>query len=173
MINCNKGRTLSVQYAYDRCEFCSTPLLQVNGLPSMQLSHELGVPPNPSSVYTATKFGLMHDMLQILYSNRSVASGLARDLRQLSIGISPGPLCTSDHYHCTDHKTLQKLVTSKREYLMKGDYRRLYPSPQGDKYSKFIRHMSQLIHRKMPEGGPRTLWSDHHIYTALEKLMSA
>lgn len=137
----------------------------------MQLSHELGEPPDLSSVYTATKFWLMHDMLQILYNNCSVAIEMARDLRQLNIGISPGPLCTSQHHLCIDYKTLQKLITSKREYLVKGGYRRLYPTPHGEKYSKFIHHMDQLIRRRL-EGGAnaRTLWSMHHVYTAMEKL---
>ena len=137
----------------------------------MQLSHELGVPPNPSSVYTATKFGLMHDLLQILYNNRSVAYELAKDLRQLNIGVSPGPLCTSGHHFCIDHKTMQKLIASKREYLVKGGYLRLYPSPNGEKYTKFIQHMNQLVRRKL-EGGneARTLWHTHHLYTAMEKL---
>lgn len=139
----------------------------------MQLSHELGVPPNPSSVYTATKFGLMHDLLQILFNNRSVAVELAMDLRQLNIGVGPGPLCSLDNLYCIDYKTLQKLITSKREYLVKGGYRRLYPSPIGDKYSRFIRHMSHLIKRKLEKGEEaRTLWHVHHLYTALEKLYS-
>ena len=62
--------------------------IQVNGLPSMQLSHELGARPNPSSSYTATKFGLLRDMLHILYSTPSVvAADLSNELKIINVAI--------------------------------------------------------------------------------------
>ena len=138
----------------------------------MQLSHELGVSPNPASPYTATKFGLMHDLLQILYKPTSIAEELSHDLQVLKVGIKPGPLCDRKiHSFCVDYKQLVKLVDSKREYVNKGGYLRIYPSPDGEKYSNLIQHMDALIRKKfvnLPR--LRTLWQMHHLYTALEKL---
>lgn len=140
----------------------------------MQLSHELGVSPNPASPYTATKFGLMHDMLEILYKPTSIADQLSKDLQTLKVGIKPGPLCDpAVHVFCVDHKQMVKLIDSKREYVNKGGYQRIYPAPDGERYSKLIQHMDALTRKKF--GGtslpkPRTLWQVHHLYTALEKL---
>lgn len=147
--------------------------VQVNGLPSMQLSHELGVSPNPASPYTATKFGLMHDLLRILYKPTSVADELSKDLSALRVGIKPGPLCDPElHVFCIDHKQVVKLIDAKREYLNKGGYQRIYPSPDGEKYSKHVQHMDALTRKKFGNLPlqPRTLWQMHHLYTALEKL---
>ena len=142
----------------------------------MQLSHDLGVPPDPTSPYTITKYGLMHDMLQILFKNTSVASELARFLEILHVGIKPGPLCNQNvHVFCVDFKEMQKLVDARREFVNRGGYQRIYPSSDGDKYSKLIQRMDILIDKKFMEveSAPRTLWRTHHLYTALEKLYIA
>ncbi len=145
--------------------------LQMNGLPSMQLSHELGVPPDPANPYTATKFSLMHDTLQILFKRTSVAEDLAKHLQALNIGIKPGPLCVEEkHAFCVDHKGVQKLLDSKREYVNKGGYLRIYPSASGEKYSKLIMYMDKLIYKHFEGRAGRTLWQMHDLYTALEKL---
>ena len=138
----------------------------------MQLSHELGVPPDPSNPYTATKYGLMHDMLQILFKPTSVADDLSNDLQSLKVGLSPGPLCNhSLHTFCVDYKELQKLLDSKREFINRGDFERIYPSLNGQKYSKLINHMHDLVLKKFGTLQPqRTLWQVHHLYTALERL---
>lgn len=140
----------------------------------MQLSHSLGVPPDPKNEYTITKFGLMHDMLQILFKPTSVVTDLSKQLGMLKVGIKPGPLCDeSKHIVCVDFKELQKLIDSKREFVNKGGYERIYPSPKGGRYSKFIRWMDNLIRKRFGEAGlpiPRNLWHMHHLYTALEKL---
>lgn len=143
----------------------------------MQLSHELGVSPNPSSPYTATKFGLMHDLLQILYKPTSIADLLSKDLSTLRVGIKPGSLCNPKlHVFCVDHKQVVKLIDAKREYVNKGGYLRIYPSPDGEKYLKLVQHMDTLIRKKLkpqsdiPGMQPRTLWQMHYLYTALEKL---
>lgn len=148
----------------------------MNGLPSMQLSHDLGVPPDPNNVYTITKFGLMHDMLQILFKPMQVSDQLAVSLEALNVGIKPGPLCDRHrHVLCVDFKELQKLIDSRREFVNRGGYQRIYPSEDGDRYSKLIQRMDSLIRRKYEEAGapiPRTLWQVHHLYTALERLYS-
>ena len=149
-------------------------LLQINGLPSMQLSHELGVPPDPENPYTITKFGLMHDMLQILFKQTTVSSKLTGYLEILHVGIKPGKLCDRNkHVFCIDYKELQKVIDSRREFVNKGGYQRIYPSAHGDRYSKLIQQMSTFIRKKFTEGNvpaPRTLWDVHYLYTSLENM---
>lgn len=135
----------------------------------MQLSHDIGVMPNPSNPYTATKFGLMHDMIQILFQPAPVAHQLQQELDLLKVGLRPGPLCTESNSFCLDTKEMQKLLDSKREYVNRGGYKRIYPCASGEKYSKLILHMHNLIKRKL-DYPVRTLWDVHHVYTALEKL---
>lgn len=159
------------------CGFNIQFIQQVNGLPSMQLTHELGAVPNPSSAYTATKLRLLHDVLQILYNtSQSVVHQLKRELQVLRVGIKPGPLCNSSyHVACVDFKDLQKLVESKREYLNRGNFVRIYPSAEGEKYSQLIHHLHNLVRKRFRASGvapPRTLWQTHHLSTALEKLYS-
>eukprot|EP00731_Ephydatia_muelleri_P025512 Em0017g595a len=146
-------------------------VIEVNGLPSMQLSQDPGVPPDLSNPYTATKFNLMLDMLQILFKGSSVAGSLADELNRLGVGLKPGPLCTPEHVHCVDMKEVRNLLDSKREFVNKGGFRRLYPSPSGLRYSKLIFHMHNVIRRKeVPDTLQRTLWRSHHLYTVLEKV---
>lgn len=152
--------------------------VQVNGLPSMQLSHEMGARPNPSSPYTATKFGLLHDLLCIIYNTSTlVAADLSTELEAINVGIKPGILCNPNkHILCVDFKDIQKLVQSKHEFESKGNFIRIYPTPDGHKYSKQIMHMHKLIKRKFSTSGvkaPRTLWQTHYLYTALEKLYTS
>ena len=137
----------------------------------MQLSHELGELPNPSSVYTQTKYGLTKDMLQIIYSNVSVARTVAMALDSLKIGLGPGKFCDPlTHIHCLDVKSLEKIITLQREHSVKGDYINLYPVKNGDIYSKLIRHMNGLVSKKLDEEYTRTLWQNHHVFTALKKI---
>ena len=154
--------------------FLSLLYIQVNGLPSMQLSHDLGVPPDLSNLYTITKLDLMRDMLQIIFKPTSVAEDLSHHLQLLRVGITPGFLCNlTNHVHCVDYKDLQKLLDSRREFVNRGGYQRIYPSSNGEKYAKLIKRMNDLIVKKFAETGtasPRTLWQTHHLQAALEKL---
>ncbi len=164
--------THTYTYTHTRTHIFPTLLLyKMNGLPSMQLSHDLGVPPDPTNPYTATKFGLMHDTLQILFTPTSVAEELTKDLQLLKVGIKPGPLCHKKrHLFCVDHKEVRKLLDSRREYVNKGGYVRIYPSASGEKYSKLIRHMHAVTSKHFEGRTVRTLWQMHYLYTALEKL---
>lgn len=143
----------------------------------MQLSHDLGVPPDSTNPYTITKFGLMHNMLQILFKPTPVAADLSAHLDALHVGIKPGPLCSRHkHAFCIDFKELQKVIDSRREFINKGGYQRIYPSANGDRYSRLIQRMDALIERKFADvnaPSPRTLWHTHHLYTALEKVYVA
>ena len=131
----------------------------------------MGVLPNPNSSYTTTKYGLLRDMMHILYGNVSVSTELAQNLQQLRVGIGPGPLCDpSKHLYCLDMKTLQFLISSVREGRLSGRFRKIYPVNDGEKYSRFIKHMNDLINKKFDKpNNLRTLWQIHHLITALEK----
>lgn len=139
----------------------------------MQLSHELGEMPNPSSVYTQTKYGLMGDMLNIIYGNISVAREVTMILKLLHIGVGQGggycnPLI---HIHCLDFTSLRDILTMYRENLLKGDYLNLYPSTNGEVYTKLIRHMSKLTSRRLEDNFyQHTLWESHHVFTAIKKI---
>lgn len=136
----------------------------------MQLSHEMGELPNPSSLYTQTKYGLMKDMLNIIYGNVSVAKNIAKALKLLRIGPGPGKYCnSSSDIHCLDIKSLENIITLQREHFLKGDYLNLYPVKNGEVFSKFIKHLNGIVSRKL-DGDHRTLWHIHHILTAMKKL---
>ena len=136
----------------------------------MQLTQELGEQPNPASVYTQTKYGLMRDMLHIIYGNLSVAKDVARILHHLKVGAGLGIHCNSSiHVHCLDFRTLEQVIFLLREHINKGDYVNLYPVHNGNKFSKFIRHMNKIVFKKLDSRQSRTLWQNHHLFTAIEK----
>ena len=136
----------------------------------MQLSHELGETPDPSSVYTQTKYGLTKDMLHIIYGNVSVAKRVAMALNLLRIGLGQGKYCNSSiHIHCLDIRNLEEIIKLQREHLLKGNYVNLYPVEKGEVYSRLIKHMDRVVSRKLDEG-MHTLWQSHHIFTAIKKM---
>lgn len=139
----------------------------------MQLSHELGVPHDPTNPYTATKLELMHDMLQLLFGSSTVSKSLSHSLHILQVGVQPGPWCNKEqHYFCIEYKDVLKLLDSKRELENSGGFQRIYPSQDGAKYSRLILHMHNMIQKKFDGSNEliRTLWNLHYLYTAIEKL---
>ena len=98
------------------------------------MSHNLGVPPDPSNTYTIIKYGLLRDILNILINNQSIAFDLSVMLEQLNIGVGPGSLCKSHHKTCLDYKDLQKVILLLREHRNKGDFSLLYPTQDNSKY---------------------------------------
>ena len=139
----------------------------------MQLSHELGVPHDPSNPYTATKLELMHDVLQLLYTPSSVSESVSRYLGLLKVGVQPGAWCNPEqHLLCIEHKDLFKLLNSRREFINRGGFQRIYPSPNGDRYSSLIFHMHKVIRQRLNDSTitVQTLWQLHHLHTSFEKL---
>ena len=138
----------------------------------MQLSHELGVLPDPSSVYTATKYELMSNMLQMIFKPTDVMGSLLADLNALNIGLSPGPLCEpSSHNACIDRLDLRYLIQLKRELVNSGGFSIIYPQVDGDKFEHLINH----IHRRIQQGPSairsiRTSYLYHNLSSAILKL---
>lgn len=151
------------------------PCTQVNGLPSMQLSHDLGVPPDPTYVYTITKFELMHDLLQMVLSPTDVADSLAADLAHLQVGVAPGPLCDGQtHITCIDQKDLYKLVALRREYLNQGGFTLIYPHADGERFRPLVDHMHRLLQgRGVAARAARTSHHYHTLTTALLHIWAA
>ena len=141
----------------------------------MQLSHDLGVPPDLTYVYTITKFELMYDLLQMVLSPSDVTGTLATDLDHLQVGVSPGPLCQQQvHSACIDHKDLHKLVALRREYLNRGGFTLIYPHADGERFHPLVDH----IHRTLQARGSavraaRTSCHYHTLSTALLRLWDA
>ena len=145
--------------------------IQVNGLPSIQLSHNLGVPPDPSSAYTIIKYGLLKDTLNILLNNQSVVFDLAMILERMKIGIGPGPLCKSHHTTCLDHKDLQKVIHLLREYRNRGDFSMIYPVPDNSKYLSLVKHVHELAKLKLNNIDKiRTNLRLHNVFSSILKL---
>ena len=124
----------------------------------MQLSHDLGVPPDPTNTYTIIKYGLLKDMLSILLNNRSVAVNVATVLEHLQIGVGPGPLCRPSHKTCLSYKDLMKVISFVREYENRGGFHMIFPSKNESQYFSIVKHAHKLAKTKM---------TSHHIYTNL------
>ena len=138
----------------------------------MQLSHELGVLPDPSNVYTVTKYELMSNMLQMIFKPTDVMGSLLHDLNALNIGLSPGPLCEPlVHNACIDRLDLRYLIQLKRELVNSGGFSIIYPQVDGDKFKHLISH----IHRRIQQGPSsirsiRTSYLYHNLSSAILKL---
>ena len=156
---------------------CSPLLLitQVNGLPSMQLSHEAGVPYDSSADYTQTKLGMTKDMLDILFRPPAAASQLAHDLIGLQMYLNNGQVCVnpalapSDGTMCLDGVDLQHLLQAQREHAARGGFIHLYPTADGEKYDELVYHTHKKIVKKFGDK-TRTNWRIHWTNTMLEKI---
>jgi len=124
-------------------------LFQVNGLPSIQLSHDLGVPPDPTNTYTIIKYGLLKDMLNILLNNQSVAVTVTTVLDQLQVGVGPGPLCSPSHKTCLSYKDLLKVISFVREYKNRGGFHMIFPSKNETQYISIVKHTHKLAKTKV------------------------
>ena len=144
-------------------------VIEVNGIPSMQLSHDLGVKPDTSKPYTATKFGLLKDTLNILYQPNIQPYRFQYLLERLKIGFSlPAHLCKEEHQLCLTQKELAFLVSSQREFAAKGQYKRIYPCSKGSVYTPFLKHTQRLIKRTAIDKNQLTTYKLHHLLTRIE-----
>lgn len=74
-------------------------------------------------------------MVRLVFRPDTVAGEVADDLRDLRIGIAPGPHCRlgTTHVHCIDKKDLAVLARARREWHNRGGFARLYPVPDVDR----------------------------------------
>ena len=142
-------------------------VIEVNGIPSMQLSHDLGVEPDPTKPYTATKFGLLKDTLNILFQENTRPHKFEFILNKLGIGIVP-TFCKDQHKFCITKRELSFLVESQREFASKGSYKRIYPTPRGDIYTPLIKHTHRSIMRTAYDKNQLTTYKLHRLLTLIE-----
>ena len=142
-------------------------VIEVNGIPSMQLSHDLGVEPDPTKPYTATKFGLLKDTLNILFQANTHPHKLEFILDKLGIGVVP-TFCRDHHKLCVTKRELSFLVESQREFASKGSYKRIYPTDRGDIYTQLIKHTHRSIMRTAYDKNQLTTYKLHRLLTLIE-----
>lgn len=73
-------------------------IIEINGLPSMQLSQNQGDAIDMADAYTLQKLHIAHDLVSLLFRPHSAAQTLATHLDAARIGLRPGAGC-----HRTDH----------------------------------------------------------------------
>ncbi|XP_065175307.1 tubulin monoglutamylase TTLL4-like [Sycon ciliatum] len=154
-------------------------VIEVNGLPSMQLSHEFGVPIDSSADYTSTKLGLTHDMLQILYRPPSIGAGVASSLLALGMQQSGPQWChtaaalkegaSALHNRCLGEREFIELVQVQQEKAARGRFVRLYPSSDGDEFNQLVLHSHKRIASAL-QRDVLTNWKLHWTTTQLAKM---
>jgi len=143
-------------------------VIEVNGEPSMQLTGEL------NSHYDYTKKSMARDLAQLVFSQQEgVASGLASDLMELELeGFMIGyedskQRCEkSSHDFCLSKSDLAYLLEMKREELVMGGFRRLYPRKDGRKFDALVHHLRS----KFPGDARTGSFQIHEVATELAKL---
>lgn len=123
-------------------------VIEVNGLPSMQLTDKQGTQVDSNDPYARTKLSLTSDIIKLVYKPRTVAAKLAAQLEQLGIGVQPGPLCdpaAAKHTTCVDKKDLRVIARTAREFENRGAFSRIYPIGDCDRYGALAEH----VHTKM------------------------
>jgi len=139
-------------------------VIEVNGEPSMQLTGEV------DSHYDYTKRSMTRDLEALVFGERDVAESLASDLMELELeGVTVGyesEGCQEHHDHCLTKADVEYLVEMKREEAGIGGFRRMYPTPIGDRYTRFIDHLRS----KFPSGSQTGTYRLHRLLTALARL---
>eukprot|EP00041_Stephanoeca_diplocostata_P022647 m.542371 g.542371 ORF g.542371 m.542371 type:complete len:653 (+) comp22119_c0_seq1:545-2503(+) len=103
-------------------------IIEVNGLPSMQLSQNQGDAMDMADPYTMQKLHIAHDVVALLFRPHSSAGTLAAHLDTARIGLRPGAACRgSDFTDCIGKDDLRKLLRMYRESQTTGDFARIYP----------------------------------------------
>jgi len=74
--------------------------------------------------------------------------------------------CQEHHDHCLTKADVEYLVEMKREEAGIGGFRRMYPTPIGDRYTRFIDHLRS----KFPSGSQTGTYRLHRLLTALARL---
>eukprot|EP00040_Diaphanoeca_grandis_P029831 m.175492 g.175492 ORF g.175492 m.175492 type:complete len:453 (-) comp31823_c0_seq2:219-1577(-) len=104
-------------------------VIEINGLPSMQLSHNQSDKVDLRDSYALRKLFLTADIVKLLFKPDSVALEVAARLIQAGVGLKPGALCDASHDLCVDTAELQTLMQMQREELNLGGFNRIFPSP--------------------------------------------
>ena len=142
-------------------------VIEINGIPSMQLSHDLGVKPDTNKPYTATKFGLLRDTLNILFQPNTRPHQLENIIEKLNIGLVPEK-CDERHSFCVTKHEFAFLVDSQREFYSKGKYKRIYPTQNGDIYNFLVKHTHKMIMKTAYDKNQLTTYKLHQLLSFIE-----
>jgi hypothetical protein len=108
--------------------------------------------------------------VQILYNTDSFARAVAQDLTELELdGFAIGYQnlgCANTDEVCLRNIDLEYLLESKKEQQNMGGFRRMYPSPRGEYYDGFIKHLEA----KFPYGSATGTYKLHKLLTAIERI---
>ena len=151
---------------------CNPVVLEVNGLPSMQLGDDTNAAINYSSHYAKTKVDLTRDIVRMIYKPTSVAADLFHRLSKLRLGVAPGPACNARlHNDCMERRLLPPVIRMLREEANLGAFHRVYPSAEAGKYAKLAKLTHDLIVSARPTTEPRiaslTTWTTHRLATSI------
>jgi hypothetical protein len=139
-------------------------IIEVNGEPSMQLSGEV------NSHYDHTKKSMTHDLVKILFTTESYANELTALLYELELDgwnigyMGMGGCSTSDDI-CLRSIDLQYLLDFVKEDHNMGGFRRLYPTAEGEIYTRYLQHLES----KLPYGTLTSTLRLHKLATTLAR----
>lgn len=141
-------------------------IIEVNGEPSMQLSGEI------NSHYDHTKKSMTHDLVKILFTTQSYVNELTKSLYELELdgwnigymGIGAGCQPTSDDI-CLRSMDLQYLLDFVKEEHNMGGFRRLYPTADGEYYTRYLQHLES----KLPYGTLTSTLRLHKLATTMAR----
>mmetsp|Transcript_8889 Transcript_8889/g.16712 ORF Transcript_8889/g.16712 Transcript_8889/m.16712 type:complete len:604 (+) Transcript_8889:191-2002(+) len=138
-------------------------VIEVNGEPSMQLTGEV------DSHYDYTKKSMTHDLVQLVYAKNDAASSLGADFMELELeGYTIGyerTGCKGTHDFCLSNRDVEYFLEMKKEQENMGGFRRIYPTKDGERYSKFIQHLQA----KFPKTSSTGTYRIHQLATLLAK----
>lgn len=139
-------------------------IIEVNGEPSMQLSGEV------NSHYDHTKKSMTHDLAKLLFTSDSYSSELTKILYELELdgwnigymGMGAGCQPHVDDI-CLRTSDLQYLLDFVKEDYNLGGFRRLYPTVDGEYYTRYLKHLES----KLPFGTLTSTLRLHKLATIL------
>ncbi|XP_013411217.1 cadherin-like and PC-esterase domain-containing protein 1 [Lingula anatina] len=110
-------------------------VVEVNGQPDMQEGHEGG----NNWASNVVKRGAADELLSMLFSRTSVVDDVVRAVKELDSNIGIVDVsCQSWHKFCLTEQDLIYMMDTRREYMNKGNYHQLYPSPSADVYMPLL-----------------------------------
>ena len=124
-----------------------------------------------STDYATAKFSLTADIIGLVYKPSTVAYELTEELAHLKVGVNAGvsgtgrmecKLSDPTFETCISKDELQSLVRSRREYINRGGFARIYPSADRGKYAALAEH----VHKRIEEDHIK--FSNHDLAAAMK-----
>ncbi|XP_021925396.1 cadherin-like and PC-esterase domain-containing protein 1 [Zootermopsis nevadensis] len=124
------------------------PSLGVDSLNNSAPSAPLTAESTSSRTRDIVRQSLFSDTMKLLFAtdsvHRSVFDSLQVAAEALNTGVT-GLQCLISHDLCLTEDDLASLLASRREMLNTGNFRRLYPTPSGSRYSGYLQELQALM----------------------------